>query len=102
MARDRRTRIHINEVLSTLSESDGKAHQISWVRATGRKRGSIKTVGRVWRAVPKLDKPKKRGRKPRALHADRHTIPLVDADTGQPLTPLVSHIIEFDLKKVIH
>lgn len=107
-------RIHINDVLAEISATDenhGKTFQLSWVRSSGHRKGSIKTVAKVRRGLSKEAKEmvvRKRTSttnmdgKPRALHIDRDTIPLVCAETGQYLTPLISHIIEFNLKKVYH
>lgn len=106
-------RIHINDVLAQISATDengGATFQLSWVRSSGPRKGSIKTVGKVRRGLSKEAKEgvirqrvsDKSDNKPRALHIDRDTIPLVCAETGQYLTPLISHIIEFNLLKVYH
>ena len=105
-------RIHINDVLAQISATDenqGATFQHSWVRSSGPKKGSIKTVARVRRGLSKearemtaRKRSQQKDNKPRALHIDRDTIPLVDAETGQYLTPLISHIIQFNLQKVYH
>lgn len=105
-------RIHIDDVLATISATDerlGATFQIAWVRSSGPGKGTIKTVAKARRGLSKEAREgaiRKRtaapGDAPRALHIDRGTIPLIDTETERYLTPLGSHIIEFNLQKVTH
>jgi len=107
------SRIHIDEVLQAISESGergGRPFQLGFVRSSGERKGSIKIVARCRRGIPKgyQEKPGPTGTdteapaRKRALHTDRGTLPLIDDESGNYITPLVSHIIEFNLQKVYH
>jgi hypothetical protein len=104
-------RIHIDEVLQQISDSaerQGRPFQLAFVRSSGERKGSIKIVAKARRGVRPgakdvgpASKADGTARK-RALHSDRGTLPLYDDETGQYITPLVSHIVEFNLQKVYH
>jgi hypothetical protein len=103
-------RIHISEVLEMISSTDDDTptvFQIGWVRSSGPRKGQIKYVAKCRRGIPKskTSLPREgapRSERKRPLHIDRGTLPLIDAESGQYLTPLVSHIVEFNLSKVVH
>lgn len=92
--------ININEVLARM-ESESKPFLMKFVRATGRARGTIKTVAKGIKGAPRRVL-KKRSRGGRGLHKVNYTVPITDLENEQYLTPLISHIIQFNQYKVIH
>jgi hypothetical protein len=105
--------IHIDDVLEAISDGEsrnGATFQIGWVRSSGPRKGSIKYVAKCRRGIPpgyKEDRvvpnmPDSPIKKKRGLHIDRGTLPLLDVEMGRYITPLTSHIVEFNLKKVKH
>lgn len=92
--------ISINEVLARM-EADAKPFLLKFVRATGSKRGSIKTVGKCIKGAPRRAL-KKRTRGGRGLHKVNYTVPVTDLEMEEYLTPLISHITQFNQFKVIH
>ena len=80
---------------------------LTFIRATGKKRGTEKTVAKCkigahpsYRGGANLPSAPKERKTP--LMVDTAQLACHDADTGEYLTPLISHIIYFNLKKVIH
>ncbi len=99
-------RISIAEVGAILADPQnaGETYLIKFVRGTGRKRGSIKTVAKVRYGAPgrKDASSNSAERAAKRTHVIKGTWPLTDAETGQLLTPLISHIIGFNEYKVYH
>lgn len=95
--------ISIQEVLAqiTATEHNGEDFLLKFIRSTGKKRGSIKTVAKARKGAPR-QKRKPGSVNPTTLHKERGTIPITDIETSQYLTVLVSHIIQFNQYKVIH
>jgi hypothetical protein len=100
--------ISIQEVLSYIRSDEGASDTflIKFVRASGKKKGSIKTVAKArYGAVKPKDRgngmPKPSENTPR-LHVDAGTLPMTDTERNSYFTPLISHIIQFNQYKVIH
>lgn len=79
---------------------------LCFVRGTGKHRGTFKIVGRCKYGAPKPSgrhgtEPAPTTRK-KSLHVDNGTLPLTDADTGEYLTPYISHMVGYQGKKIIH
>lgn len=88
-----------------MSDAGDKPFRIAFVRATGKNAGSVKELFAYYGAPNPggQSKPTKSiSRKTRKLHTASGTIPLTDASTSRLITPLISHIITFQNKKVIH
>lgn len=92
--------ISIQQVLSEI-ETAPQPFLIKFVRGTGKKRGSIKTVAKAVKGAPK-GRIKARTGQSIGLHKERHTIPITDLETNEYLSPLISHIIQFNQFKVFH
>lgn len=95
--------ISINEVLAKI-EKPGAEFSLGFVRATGPKKGSIKYMPRVRKGAPKPN-PRFQGKK-KTTGVKKHrifgTLPFTDIESGNYMTPLISHIVVFDNKQVIH
>lgn len=99
--------ISIQKVLAEIRSDSAKPFWVVWVRATGKQAGSVKVVSRALYGAPK---PHLRGRGAQApererniaLHTEKGTLPLTDTTTGEYKTPLISHIIGYNLMQVIH
>lgn len=94
--------ISIQQVLSEINEgaSEGRVFVICFVRATGKERGSIKTVTKAIKGGPTREvTPPKYSR---SLHKDQYTLPVTDLETGEYLSPIISHIIQYNQFKVRH
>lgn len=102
--------IEISEVYRIFIENPHLEFSIKYVRATGRgsqPKGSVKTTKLgVSPNVRKLAEGKKvevnSETKRKYLHKDKWTMSLYDWKKQRPETPLYSHIIEFEGKKVLH
>jgi hypothetical protein len=94
--------ISIERVLAQIKSGNEGVFTIGFVRASGKSQGTIKTVKALYGA------PKPNGDKaaisPRKVHTHKEagTLPLTDHDTGDYITPLISHIILFNNYKVYH
>jgi len=99
--------ISIHEVLSQMAEGGDKPFKIAFVRSTGKQAGSVKECFAYYGAP----NPKERNRiaqtvgatrKVRKRHVESGTVPLTEVSTRNLITPLISHIIGFQGKKVYH
>lgn len=93
------------EMLSKIVESGEKPFWIKFVKATGKHIGEIASLNAYYGApnpYPKGGAAKKTERKERKSHLESNSIPLTEFGTGRMMTPFISHIIEFNGKKVIH
>ncbi len=102
-----RGQISINQVLAEIRSEPDKAFWLAFVRATGRHAGSIKVVPAALYGAPRMQntgkhKPAGGPLKPAALHTEKGTLPLTDRTNGDYLTPLISHIIGYNLYQVKH
>lgn len=101
--------ISIQQALAEIRERPEKPFWLAFVRATGKECGSIKVVAKMLYGAPRRATggrsgtilPVKDDRK-RALHVEKGTLPCTDYDRNEYLTPLISHIIGYNLMKVIH
>lgn len=102
-----RGKISIQQVLAEIRSEPTKPFWIAFVRATGTECGSIKVVSKALYGAPKRSGTgavlaPKDDRK-RAMHVDKGTLPISDYDArAQYLTPLISHIIGYNLYQVTH
>lgn len=101
-----RGQISIQQLLAEIRERPEKSFWLAWVRASGKERGSIKIVSKCLYGAPKIGEggkamPVKDDRK-RAMHVDKGTLPMTDYDYNEYLTPLISHIVGYNLYQVIH
>lgn len=95
----------LDEVLYLIRNSYGKPFRIVFIRSTGSAAGSKKIVMRaIYGAKTSRMGNRRKSRKGMSswLHKDYDTIPLIDLDSDKPITPLISHIIEFNNKLVNH
>lgn len=97
--------ITIDEVLAEIRSDSGRPFWLAFVRSSGKETGSVKTVSKCLYGSPKP----KAGRLTASLtdrksvqHTEKGTLPMTDHDSGQYLTPLISHIIGYNLYKVVH
>lgn len=91
--------ISIQEVLARMDGAQ-KPFLLKFVRATKEKRGTIKTVAKCLKGAPRrkiVARTRNRG-----LHKQNYTVPVTDLEHEQYLTPLISHIIQFNQFKVKH
>ena len=99
-------RISINQVLAEMTDisEDGGTFSISFVRATGKNPGSIKTIDAAQKGGGR-QKNKSAPRRKKTMHRDRGTIPITDinAPAGTSYhTILISHMIIFNGQQIIH
>jgi hypothetical protein len=96
------------EMLGRIVASGEIPFRIKYVRSQGKRAGEIVFLTAYYGAP----KPRARGnqqeaakvqtRQTRKSHLESNTIPLTEFGSGKMLTPFISHIIEFNGKKVIH
>lgn len=95
-----------SEMLARIAEAGDKVFRISFVRATGKDAGSIREANCYYGAPNPKDRQAptqgEQKRKERASHLESNALPLTEFGSRQLLTPMISHIIEFNGKKVIH
>ena len=105
--------ITIEQALADMRAVPGRVFWLAFVRSTGKERGSVKVVARCKYGSPQAQVgagqsgpglaeilgEKKSGK---WLHTDKGTLPMTDYDSGQYITPLISHLIGYNLKKIIH
>lgn len=102
-----RGQMSIQQVIAEIRDNPQKPFWLAFVRATGKEVGSIKIVSRCLYGAPKIGEggkalPVKSDRK-RAAHVDKGTLPMTDADRpDEYLTPLISHIIGYNMYQVTH
>jgi hypothetical protein len=97
--------ISIEQVLAEISANTGKPFWLEFVRSSGNDAGKIKVVGKalygrseqVTKMSPKSVIPRKA-----SLHIHKGTLPMQDYTEGHYISPLISHIIGYNLKKVKH
>lgn len=100
----------IQEVLANMQEDAnmGETCVLRFVRSTGKRRGTIKTVAKARYGAPRRaggrgrGKGKRQPRKQHKLHVDAGTIPMTDTERNVYFTPLISHIIQYNNYQVIH
>lgn len=103
-----RGEITIEQALSHMRANPEQAFVLTFIRATGKARGTEKTVakckiGAHFSQQSAVGSPQSAaGGRKKTLMVDTAQLACHDADTGEYLTPLISHIIRFNLKRVIH
>lgn len=110
-----RNHITINQALAWIEggEYGPDGFSLKFVRSSGALIGEIAYKARVRKGAPdhyaaspgrgrgrpsKLDRPDRK----RALHKDFYTLPLVDIDTDNFFTPVISHLLELDGVAIKH
>jgi len=103
--------VSIEQVLSEMRATPERVFWLAFVRATGKERGTVKVVSKCQYGPPaefrrtvdggrqEVEGDKERNK---SLHVDRGTLPLTDYDRGDYITPLISHLIGYNMKKIIH
>jgi hypothetical protein len=97
--------ITIQEALARMADAGDKPFKLSFVRSTGKTAGSIKETMAYYGAPNPKDRQAPtlgEQRKKRRTHSETGSVPLTEVSNRQLLTPLISHIIYFQGKKVIH
>ena len=96
--------ISISQVIADIRANPGKPFHLIFLRASGRDKGEFKTVAKCLygRSMQLGTKPNPNAERASPMHTDHGTLPVSDYDTGEYLTPLISHIISFNLLKVKH
>lgn len=102
-----RGQISINQVLADIRAEPTKPFWLAFVRATGEHAGSVKVVSSTLYGAPRINdrtgdyKPGTR-LKATALHTEKGTLPCTDKTRGECLTPLISHIVGYNMYRVKH
>lgn len=91
--------ISIGEVMRIIKEQPDGTFYIDFVRATGKNKGSIKSIKASNTRKKQLTKGTS---KRKYLHRDKWTVQLHDIEKDRPITPKYTHIIGFNGLKVIH
>lgn len=93
-------------MLAAIVESGDRPFRLKFVKATGKSAGEIAEKVCYYgapnpypRAQSTEAKPVPRSRK---KHLESNTIPLTEFGSSRMVTPLISHIIGFNGKQVIH
>lgn len=97
--------ISIDQVLAEIRDDPATNFWLAFVRASGRDRGSIKIVPKCLYGAPRRNHEKVIGQvvaRQAGLHTEKGTLPMTDYEQGHPLTPLISHIIGYNLYQVLH
>jgi hypothetical protein len=95
--------ININEALSRMAEAGDQPFRITFVRATGKEIGSIREAMCYYGAPNPRDRQaptegqKGQGRR---RHKESGSIPLTEVGTRHLLTPLISHLLTFEGRKI--
>ncbi len=96
--------ISIQRVLAQIKGGHEGVFTIAFVRSSGKSQGSIKTAKAIYGAPKPSEERSGTQSTPRKMHRHKETgtLPLTDYDTGEYITPLISHIILFNNFKVYH
>lgn len=100
-----RGQISIDQVLAEIRSNEKSTFWLCFVRSSGKERGSLKTVAKCLYGSPKPG----RGTLDASLtdrnsakHTEKGTLPMTNYESGEYLTPLISHIIGYNLYQVVH
>jgi hypothetical protein len=97
--------ITISQVLAEIAQARDQPFLLEFVKATGKEQGQIRRAMCYYGAPNPKDRQAptsgQQGRL-RKTHLDSGTIPLTEVDSRRLLTPLISHIIGFNGRKVYH
>ena len=97
--------ISIDQVLAEIRDNPAGTFWLAFVRAGGKDRGSIKIVPKCLYGAPRRRHEKVIGQvvaMQAGLHTEKGTLPMTDYENGHYLTPLISHIIGYNLYQVTH
>lgn len=102
-------KIHINTVLADLQSAEGRSARITIVKSTGKNRGMHRSFDVVhafayesFKKRTHIEHIRAREESTSSKYAKLGLIPLVDTKTDTQLTLLISHIVGYEGKKVIH
>lgn len=94
------------QMLASIVESGDRPFKIQFVKASGNKSGELSEKMCYYGAPNPHPKEVKYApgiaRAPRKSHLESNTIPLTEFGSGRMITPLISHILYFNGKQVIH
>lgn len=95
-----------SEMLASIAASGEVPFRIVFVKATGKEEGQMKQATCYYGAPNPKDRQAatggETGRKARTSHLESNAIPLTEFGSRRMLTPFISHIIQYNGKKVIH
>ncbi len=103
-----RGEISLQQVLAEIRNDSLKPFWLAFVRAGGKHAGSVKVVSSARYGAPLDGHHQHVGtrqiKRPKAtvLHTEKGSLPMTDTTSGQYITPLISHIIGWNLYKVKH
>lgn len=100
-----RGKISIDQALAEIRDNPSGTFWLAFVRASGKDRGSIKIVSKCLYGAPRRNHVATIAAvvsRQSALHTEKGTLPMTDYESGQYLTPLISHIIGYNLYQVTH
>ena len=103
-----RGQISLQQVLAEIRTHPQRPYWLCFVRATGKDAGSLKVISSAQYGAPKIDYTRKvkpmteRSSGAKGLHTEKGTLPMTDTTTNQYLSPLISHIIGYNMYQVIH
>lgn len=75
---------------------------LQFVRASGKRAGSLKVVRAIYGRSTQPIEAIGRREKATTLHKEDGTLPMMDADTGEYMTPLISHFRILNGYKIKH
>lgn len=94
--------IGYHQMLSAMREFGDQPFRISFVRATGKNKGSIKNAVCYYGAPNPRDRSAPTtAQRTRPKHVEIGTIPLTEFEGKRYYTPLITHILYFEGKKVV-
>lgn len=97
--------ITIQQVLAEIIDtSNTKPFSLTWVRSTGKNRGSLKSVDQAVRGTSKgynRKEPHKQSRRSREW-VERGILPITDSQSNQFMTVKISHIVAYNGYQVRH
>ena len=101
--------ITIEQVLAEIRGHPGRPFTLHFCKATGKEKGDIRAVAKCIVARPKEHyqtpyqrRTEKRTYVKKGLMVDQGRIGLENAENGRYFTPLMSHFMAYNLKKIIH
>lgn len=98
--------ISVSQMLSEVHATtpDSKPFMLIFVISRGKRRGVKKTVARALKGhSPDTHGSSGTGTRGKFLYKEHDALPIIDLDNGnQLLTPLISHIIQYNSCRVVH
>lgn len=98
--------ISISQAISEMRGKVGQPFHLVFMRSAGKDKGEFKTVAKCLYGRSERRGVKHVGHSPAhkhpPLHTEHGTLPMTDYETGEYLTPLISHLVSFNLLRVRH